>query len=930
MSPEVERLVLERVGNGEPACFPHPSPGSPKPAISAALLRRLLLGLHDGCGMPYRVALPGVRIRGARIDGMLDLSDCARPGVGLPTLALENCDIPQKINLEGARISSLSIKNSRFSFVNAREAEIDGPFDFSSASPHPTSDGSREIAWIDARSSIINGQLTGNGAQLRAPKPENQPVRGNRRAALWLENADIRGSVTLLKDGDQPFVAQGGINLIAALVRGDIWANDAELMAGEADPLLLQGIRVGGAVVGERIKVDGMIWMVGAHIGNGLQLRNARIVGYARPGIETLERNGSPEDKAAAELGLPLTDQPACDGGKLPSKYRIAINARNLEVSARVMLNGASCKGRVTLTSAIIRGDLNCIDAKFENRTSAGDAVAFEAINSEVMRNVNFDKGRIAGVGDLTGAKIAGDLTFEGAELVNQTSDGQGHALVAQRTRVDGSVRFYGGFQAFGQIDFSGASVGQDFEVGWEANRTGFAYPSENDGCADATIFNPRSSAVYAKDLTVGDDLRFYRADIQGDLRFERGEVGGSVVWDESCLGGYRGHEERPPFDLRHARIGTALKARKVSYHRDPLLPITRIFASVIDLRGMQVATIEYRWPDGWGGVEANDPDAGLALKLDGCTYERLDPDRGPASSDPNCAFRHKLRRRAGLPKHWPWRIPRHELADPLLDCLLRDPAILNRDWRAADSTWKWLRRFVLSRILRARSESPPRDIPFFPQPFRQLARVLRAQGEEEAARRIAVAEQWAIPKRRWGAAWLWQQVFGRGFGFGLRWGLATTTLAVWLAIGVLWVWFAAQQQMFVQNTVVATSSVVPLPEGGVERVLIPASPTYMQLELQRSHGRIIKQPLPIRHAVCTETANNPFADAVFALDMIVPFIPLHQETKCDIEPAERAFSWAAFWTVFRAFYCVVGWVIVSLWLLTLSGIVKRFESEPG
>ena len=107
---------------GEVATFA----GMPPPVLRAAFLRHLLLGLPAGspgapAAEPWPVRLSGVRIHGARIEDTLDLADCAGPsGAGLPGLALENCDIAAPIDLTNARLSRLSLRDSRIGEVRAR------------------------------------------------------------------------------------------------------------------------------------------------------------------------------------------------------------------------------------------------------------------------------------------------------------------------------------------------------------------------------------------------------------------------------------------------------------------------------------------------------------------------------------------------------------------------------------------------------------------------------------------------------------------------------------------------------------------------------------------------------------------------------------------------------------------------------------------
>jgi hypothetical protein len=58
---------------------------------------------------------------------------------------------------------------------------------------------------------------------------------------------------------------------------------------------------------------------------------------------------------------------------------------------------------------------------------------------------------------------------------------------------------------------------------------------------------------------------------------------------------------------------------------------------------------------------------------------------------------------------------------------------------------------------------------------------------------------------------------------------------------------------------------------------------------------------------------------------MIVPFIPLHQETKCDISTDLPLSTW---WRVGKALYSVIGWIIVSIALATFAGLLRRGAGE--
>src|SRR5262245_55518410 len=128
-----EHFVVERTRLGEVADFtPMAGDGEAKPAVRAGFLRKLMLELDPS----WAVRTPGVRLRGARIEGALDLTDCSGAGgTGLPALALVGCDIPEPVDLSHARLARVSFKGSRLSRVIAVEAQIDGELDLCDVAP---------------------------------------------------------------------------------------------------------------------------------------------------------------------------------------------------------------------------------------------------------------------------------------------------------------------------------------------------------------------------------------------------------------------------------------------------------------------------------------------------------------------------------------------------------------------------------------------------------------------------------------------------------------------------------------------------------------------------------------------------------------------------------------------------------------------------
>jgi hypothetical protein len=781
--------------------------------VRAAVLRNLLLGHQTTCNARSQIPLTGIRIRNACLDGALDLADLAQPGIGLPALMLENCHLPDQINLEGSRFARLSIKESRFCVLNMRESEIDGPFDFSGVMPYEDLDGRRPEAWIDAQGCIVNGQITGSGARLVAPEARsNADVKeSDRRYALWLANADVRASIILLNE----FVAEGGVCLRSARVRGDIWATGAAITAGEGFALNAQAARIGDVVaLNKGFTARGTVWLLAAQIGARLLLDGATLYGTDEKGSTEPHRDRKALQADNVQIGAAVFmgekfaahGEVSFSGATIRGSFRCqqavlsnctpdgrarALVATGVEIKDEVVFDGAVVHGRVNLNGMRIGGRLSFNGATIENRTTDGTGVALSVVGARTGGTLRFAKlgahastgrrqkpFRCCGRANLAGAEVGGDLVFQGSSLRNSTDDGSGIALAAKRLHVGGNLEFTSDFRADGAVMLPGVTVGRGVRI------------------SGAAFKNKSQSAIYAKDMRIGDDLHFKNTVAEGDLRFERIDVTGSLVWDGLTIS--RRHEDNlhPSLDLRHARVGSVLNAKDLSF----------VHPSLIDLCGMRVSTIVHCWPRGWGSPH---PGArACSVNFDGLTYDRIMLDSTAKAG------------RVG-----PGRLL-SSIFGPWRDSL-------------GDKYGHWLQL----------QEKQTTD-DFFPQPYRQLARVLRNQGEESAARDIAIAEQWAARKAgrlprvaRW--------AFGIGFGFGLRPRNAIATLVVFLLLGTIGVRMAKESDMLIESIVVASTGAQFLPPGGKNDGVVPAHLEHAMLRLDGSGTG------PATEIYCTDAANT-------------------------------------------------------------------------
>jgi hypothetical protein len=421
---EPERAARERIMAGEVADF---TGVADKPVLRAAVLDALALAA------PPR----GIRVKSARIEGALDLTDAA-----LPALALDGCDIAAPLKLDGARLGRLSMAGSRHAGLRARGAIIDGQMDFGAARPLA------DESWIDLGSATIRGSVDGCDAELNAPptRAKEDVPPWDHNYALRLSDAHIGGSLFL----NGKFVAKGGLCLDNAHVKGSVWARGATIIPGEGD-----AFHPGDAIHAQCAAIDGMlalnfdfraqgrVWLLGAHIGDRLT------VGFGAK----LARVGE-----------------SWDWGNRLMNQTVLLLFDQAEIGGSAHIADFAFGGAISLLHARIGAGLSIIEGRIGNRTADGRGTAIAADGAQIEGGVTIGKKLVAeGKVSLAHARIGGALDCRGATIQNATEDKRGVALDAQYAEITHGVLPAGlaesgggeGFAAEGRINFANARIGR-------------------------------------------------------------------------------------------------------------------------------------------------------------------------------------------------------------------------------------------------------------------------------------------------------------------------------------------------------------------------------------------------------------------------------------------------------------------------------------
>ena len=383
---EAEQAAVEAIGAGRIASF------TDNAAIRAEVL-----------AAEAEFAPRGVRVSGARIEGRLDLSDAA-----LSALLLEDCDLPDVVDVSGARLGRLSIKGSRFSHLLARNAHIEAGLDFGATS---AIDGE---AWIDAGRATIRGGVDGSGAQLNspAPRPKEAVLPWEHNYALRLSETDIQGNVVLngLIDGPR-FVADGGICLDDAHIKGSLWVRAGDVYAKEGD-----SFHPGDAIHAHAAVIDGFVGLNFGFTAKGrVWFQGAKIRERLSIGLEYDNR-------------LRKVDE-MWDWGGRQMNQSVLLHLDQVEIGGSVIINAIDIDGAIGMAHCKLGAGIT-IAGNIRGKSADGAGMAINArgahIHGDFNLNRNLDaEGRI----NLADAVITGHLILGSAAIDNATEDGRGVAI---------------------------------------------------------------------------------------------------------------------------------------------------------------------------------------------------------------------------------------------------------------------------------------------------------------------------------------------------------------------------------------------------------------------------------------------------------------------------------------------------------------------
>ena len=390
----------------------------------------------------------GLRLRGARIRGRLDLDNLNTT----VKLTLLDCLLDEGVTAEAAHLPGLSLRRCLLTHTSepalyADDLRTDAGVSFEGSTIRAvTADGA-----IRMNGAHIGGHLNCSGATISNPSGP----------ALHGERLTVKDNVFLGAD----FTASGAGELGAVRLAG-------AHIGGKLDCSGAITNRSGPALHGEHLHVDGNVLLSGGFTADG---EGAVRLAWARVGGEM-----------------------DCSGATISNPSGPALRAGSLHVAGSLFLrggftaDGAGELGTVRLAGAHIGRQLDCSGATVTN--PSGPAVHGQRVHvdGDVLLRAGFtaDGAGEQGTARLSGAHIGGVLDCSGAAIINRS----GPALRGERLQIGGGVFLSAGFTAngageLGTVRLTGARIGYSLD------------------CSGATVTNSSGTALHGANLQVGGDV---------------------------------------------------------------------------------------------------------------------------------------------------------------------------------------------------------------------------------------------------------------------------------------------------------------------------------------------------------------------------------------------------------------------------------------
>jgi len=568
----------------------------------------------------------------------------------------------------------------------------------------------------------------------------------------------------------------------------------------------------------------------------GVRLRGVRIIGHLDLEAVTLHSLSLDschlDSREAVRLDYATVPRLTLTRCQLTGLTGQMLSAREVNLADSTLIG-------LQLIDANVTGQLICTGMHLTGRALRGYALRADRI--KVGGVVFLNNGFTAdGPVRLAGADITGQLVCAGAQLNGW--DAEGVALDADRMKVGGGVVFAQGFTAAGAVRLGAADItGQLVCTGAQLNgkdRNGYALHAEG--------IKLSGNVSLDQGFTAAGAVRMAGADITGQLNCAGAQLNG------------------------HDKDGIALHVVGMKCGGDVLLIQGFTAAGTIWLWSARVDGSVFLRPAALAGSGENALDAHQAQITGTLRWEPEGPVLGQVNLQGATAGQLEDNWSSGRPNGF-W---------PTGGVLRLDGFTYGRfggDPQATvDQRLDWIRS-------QYRKDYPA---PFAPQPYEQLAAVYRQAGQNDQARKVAIARR--RDPRKYGKLH-WYRRFGNWFlDTTIRYGYQTWRAGAGLAIlFVIFVWLS----------VLAQRNHLIVPVGNTQGLHFVPSATQC-------------------------TSSYPcFYPVGYAIDTVIPIINVHQ---ADSWGPDGSTSWGEAFVVATWIWTGLGWALATLLVAGYTGLVRQ------
>jgi hypothetical protein len=409
--------------------------------IRAEVIAALLLG---ACAVdPGRA--PGIRLRGARISGRLDLIGAT---LSCP-LVCECCYFDGEPRFVEASAKTVRIVASRLPGFNGTRMRLDGILDFGStvmssairldaakvagqvslrdvtagtgaggvavAADGLAVDGNADLAGLTARGTVrlegaqVSGMIDLTGAR----------IAGEREGAVTLSNAVVGGRLWCYG-----MSVDGGVRMRNTQVGASLFLSGARLSAPSGLALDAGGLTVqGGVFCADGFVADGQVRLIGARLGANLALAGAVLRNQGGVALDLDQATVGNCDAG----GIVCSGQVRCAGTRFRSGLSLA-DARLDSSDDQAALNaeGATVEGPAVLSGLRARGELNFRASRLRERVLLNGARlenpgrhALRFSHAEIAADMPCADITVTGTMKLTSARVGGSVSLERARLAS-------------------------------------------------------------------------------------------------------------------------------------------------------------------------------------------------------------------------------------------------------------------------------------------------------------------------------------------------------------------------------------------------------------------------------------------------------------------------------------------------------------------------------